>query len=258
MFDCDTQKLVKPLACTWQRLFSPLLRQLDQHMDCRLVATLAQTVRAIIEHRHGNHGLLLSELGAYLLSPQQAPAGTKRLSNLLRSPNWQAQHLADYLWQQAQQQVQEAVQDQQEMLVLWDESALEKPESQAAQGLCPVRSSKAARLSRIKPGYYRKPGAPVFVPGLHWMALLFIGRSGPPQMAAMRWWGTRSQNHNNPGNNINPNAESTRESIREPWMQTRASVKSQLLGQCQESFGALVLHVFDRGFAGGPWLEELS
>jgi hypothetical protein len=47
------------------------------------------------------HGLLLSELGAYLLTPEQAPAGTKRLSNLLRSPRWTAHLIADWLWQQA-------------------------------------------------------------------------------------------------------------------------------------------------------------
>ncbi len=48
-----------------------------------------------------------------------------------------------------------------QVLALWDESVLEKPESQKAQGLSAVRSSKAARLSRIA-GHYRPPGAPVF------------------------------------------------------------------------------------------------
>lgn len=31
---------------------------------------------------------------------------------------------------------------------MWDESVLEKPESLRAEGLCAVRSSKAARLKR--------------------------------------------------------------------------------------------------------------
>lgn len=39
-------------------------------------------------------------------------------------------------------------------LVIWDESVIEKPESIALEGLGPVRSSKAARLKRIKPGYF--------------------------------------------------------------------------------------------------------
>jgi hypothetical protein len=125
------------------------------------------------------------------------------------------------------------------VLALWDESVLEKPESHLAQALSPVRSSKAARLCRLRPGYYRPPGAPVFVPGLHWMALLFIGRSGPPCVAAMSWWGTRAS------------------SSSAPWLHTRSSVKSTLLAQCRQQFGSLLLHIFDRGFAGAPWLQEL-
>lgn len=34
-------------------------------------------------------------------------------------------------------------------------------------------------------------------------------------------------------------------------------LKSKLLEPCQEEFGARLLHIFDRGFAGAPWLEEL-
>ena len=43
-------------------------------------------------------------------------------------------------------------------LVIWDESVIEKPESIALEGLGPVRSSKAARLKRIKPDYFNPPG----------------------------------------------------------------------------------------------------
>jgi hypothetical protein len=39
-------------------------------------------VMAIIMHRHRNHGLLLSELGGYLLGPERCCAGTKRISKL--------------------------------------------------------------------------------------------------------------------------------------------------------------------------------
>ena len=78
-------------------------------------------------------------------------------------------------------------------LTLWDESVLEKSESIALEGLGPVRSSKAARLKRIKPGYYHPPGGPpVFVPGLQWIAIMVAGYSGPPTLAAMRWWTRRA------------------------------------------------------------------
>jgi hypothetical protein len=74
---------------------APLLRTLDQRLDRRLVCTFLATLIAIVAWRNRAHGLLLSELGAYLLSPEHAPAGTKRLSNLLRSTRWNARLLAD-------------------------------------------------------------------------------------------------------------------------------------------------------------------
>ncbi len=45
-------------------------------------------------------------------------------------------------------------------------SVWEKPESLKAEGLGPVPSSKAHRLTHIKPGYYTPPGRPICVPGL--------------------------------------------------------------------------------------------
>jgi len=38
--------------------------------------------------------------------------------------------------------------------VLWDGSVWEKPESLKSEGLGPVQSGKARRLTHIKPGYY--------------------------------------------------------------------------------------------------------
>jgi hypothetical protein len=67
---------------------APLLKVLDEHIDSRLVGTFEKTLAAIITFRHSTHGLLLSELGGYITNPGQAPAGTKRLSNLLRSAKW--------------------------------------------------------------------------------------------------------------------------------------------------------------------------
>lgn len=245
MPECASIELSEPVRRAWRTLIDPLLVRLDAQMDCRLVETLAQTVRALIQHRHRACGLLLSELGGVLLSPEHAPAGTKRLSNLLRSSKWSGDDVAHYLWQKAQEQVHDWQQAGEEVLALWDHSVLEKPESRYAQGLCPVRSSKASRLSRIKPGYYRRyyrpPGAPVFVPGWNWMALLFIASSGPPCVGALRWWGTRS---------VAPERG-------EPWLRDGRQLQRELLTRCQETIGDSVLHLFDRGFAGAPWLSEL-
>ena len=65
---------------------APLCQALDAQIDARLVRTFQATLEALVRARLGKQSLLLSELGGYLLPPVQAPAGTKRLSNLLRCP----------------------------------------------------------------------------------------------------------------------------------------------------------------------------
>ena len=150
-------------AVSWQlseqlsTFVAPLLLELDTLIDKRLVRTFLATLGVIIQFRNRAHGLLLSELGAYLMSAHQAPAGTKRLSNLLRCTKWHHSLIERFLWVQAQQKVAQLQQQGQDVLALWDESVVEKSESIAIEGLCAVRSSKAARLKRIKPGFFNPP-----------------------------------------------------------------------------------------------------
>ena len=224
------------LANLLQSFISPLEVWLDRQVDRRLVRTLFLALVAIVRLRHSRSGLLLSELGAHILSPAQAPAGTKRLSNLLRSPKWSHTLLEKFLWRRADQMLTQQEERSGLTLAIWDESVLEKPESIALEGLCPVRSSKAARLKRIKPGYYNPPGGPpVFVPGLQWLTVMLAGMQGPPCLAAMRWWTSR-------GHLASHRREQT----------------AALLAQCAEGWQRRVVHVFDRGYAGAPWLRELQ
>jgi Transposase DDE domain len=212
----------------------PLLTELDKGLDLRLVQTFLATLHVLLEFRHRNNGLLLSELGGYLATPEHAPAGTKRLSNLLHSPNWSSGQIEEYLWQQADARLVELEQRESPALLLWDESVVEKPESIKLEGLCAVRSSKARRLKRIKPGYYNPPGGPpICVPGMHWITLVLLGRQGPPTLASMQWWTTRGIL-----------AISGREK------------EAALLDACQQRWGRRVIHVFDQGFAGSPRLGE--
>src|SRR5512142_2838726 len=88
---------------------APLLEGLDEQLDKRLVRTFLKALEAIISFRHSSYGLLLSELGSYIICPAQALAGTKRLSNLLRSRKWQAEVISDFLWRGAQQRLSELV-----------------------------------------------------------------------------------------------------------------------------------------------------
>src|SRR5439155_24349672 len=112
-------------ALTRERLASflaPLLSTLDAQIDARLVRTLRAAVEAILSLRHRNYGLLLSELGGYLLSAAHAPAGTKRLSNLLRSSHWSEAFIERFLWQQADARLEELEQRGEDALLLWDAS----------------------------------------------------------------------------------------------------------------------------------------
>ena len=156
--------------------------------DRHLVRTFFLALAAIVRLRHSRSGPLLSELGAHILSPAQATAGTRRLSNLLRSAKWSHTLLERFLRHRAEQQLAQLEEQGELALAIWDESVLEKPESIALEGLCPIRSSKAARLKHIKPGFYNPPGGPpVFVPGLQWLTVMVAGMQGPPALAAMRW-----------------------------------------------------------------------
>lgn len=210
------------------------LVELDAQIDKRLVRTLVLAIGAIIESRHPGNGLLRSELGGYILPPAQAPAGTKRLSNLLRSAKWHAGLIVRFLWRQGDARIAELQAQGGEAFVVWDESVLEKAESRKREGLCAVRSSVARQLKRIKPGFYNPPSRPIFVPGMNWIGLLVLGLTGAPTVAAMRWWSTRGLGSSD-----------------------KRTEERQLLRQCFKRWGTRVLHVFDRGFAGSPWLGHL-
>ena len=216
------------------KLLWPMLVKLNEKLDRRLVTTFLGLVMAIIMHRHRNNGLLLSELGGYLLGADHARAGTKRISNVVHSARWEAGLIEDYLWQAGTQRMEELWAQGERPLVIWDESVLEKPESLRAEGLCAVRSSKAVRLKRIKPGFFNPPGGrPVFVPGFHWLKVLVLGQKGNPTLAHMRWWTTRGEQQS----------------------QKRAE-EGAVLAHIDQLWGKEVIHIWDRGFAGNPWLTQ--
>lgn len=220
------------LADLCYRFVQPLLHELYTKMDRRLVQTFLDLMLVIIVHRHRNHGLLLSELGGHLLGAEQAPAGTKRISNLLRSPAWNAKIVDDYLWQQADQAITERLDPHDDVHVVWDESVIEKHESLKAERLCAVRSSKSKRLSRIKPGYYNPPTErSVFVPGLNWLQIVITGMNGAPALAHIRFWTTRGD-----------------------FKTTKREEEHRLLRDLAQRWGRTVIHLWDRGFAGAPWL----
>jgi hypothetical protein len=210
----------------------PLLKALNERLDRRLVKTFIDLMLVIVILRNRHQGLLLSELGGQLMGGGRATAGTKRIHNLIASSGWRAQDVETYLWEKADEAVNERVNPRDEVYVIWDESVIEKAESLKAERLCAVRSSKARRLSRIKPGYYNPPtGRPVFVPGMNWLQILVTGMKGAPALAHIRFWTTRG------------NAKTT-----------KREEEHLLLRDVAKRWGNLVIHLWDRGFAGAPWL----
>jgi Transposase DDE domain len=226
------RELSEQVAQQLQRFVQPLLEVLDAYVDCRLVATFQQTLVAIIVARTS---LLLSVLGEYLADPQHGPAGTKQLSRLLHSAKWCSGLIERFLWQQAERGLSELEAAGEQPLCIWDGSVLEKPESEHLEGLAPVRSSKAKRLQRSRPGVFNKPGRPIVVRGWEWTAVLLGGLKGAVQVVSMRWWSRKGE-------------QAT----------TARDQEGHLLRECARRWGRRVLHLFDRGYAGGPWLGELG
>lgn len=214
----------------WEFL-KPFLEELHRKVDRRLVKTLLDLVLVILLHRHRNQGLLLSELGDHLLGSEQGPAGVKRIASLVHSGRWNSNLIVNYLWERADERVKELKARKEAAYVIWDESVLEKSESLQAEGLCAVRSTKAARLKRIKPGYFNPPsGRPIFVPGFHWLQLLVTGMQGTPVLAHLGWWTTRGEHASQ-----------------------KRTEEGRILRKVARLWGRKVIHIWDRGFAGSPW-----
>jgi len=215
------------------KFLQPLLEELQGLMDRRLVKTFLDLVLVILIHRDRNTGLLLSELGDHLLGGERGPAGVKRIASLIHSEKWESSLILKYLWKRGEEKVKELERQRTEAYVIWDESVLEKSESLKAEGLCAVRSTKAARLKRIKPGYFNPPtDRPIFVPGINWLQVLVTGIKGTPVLAHLCWWTTRGEK-----------ASKKREE------------EGKILKKVLKMWGRKVIHVWDRGFAGSPWTK---
>lgn len=223
------------ILCERVYLFAqPILRRLSKVLDRRLVQTCFDLLLVIILHRHRNQGLVLSELGGVLMGMDRAPAGTKRISHLLQAKGWSGEEIEAWMWEQGDQRVAAGGQAQEDVYAIWDESEIEKVESLRPDRLCPVRSPKARRLKRIKKGYFNPPGGrPVFVPGFHWFQIVVTGLKGTVCLAHYHWWTTRGKEASD--------------------LRTE---EGGVLKKLAKQWGKAVIHIWDRGFAGAPWLLQ--
>lgn len=154
---------------------------------------------------------------------------------MLHSAKWSSGLIEQFLWRQADQGLSELEAAGDSPLCVWDGSVLEKPESEHLEGLAPVRSSKAKRVPRSRPGVFNTPGRPIVVRGWEWTAVLLCGLKGAVQVVSMRWWMSLGE-------------QAT----------TARDQEGHLLRECAQRWGQRVLHLVDRGYAGAPWLGELA
>lgn len=209
-------------------------QRLDRQIDSRLVRTFFDLMVCILIHRERRMGLLLSELGGYICGFNKAPAGTKRISNLLRSKKWSAGLIDDFFFERTVQRISQLKAQGKRALMLWDDSRIEKHESWVAEGLCSVWSSKAKRITQIRPGYYTPPEGRICVPGYKWTGVFLSHLGGVPSVCHMQWWTTRGKYKEDPDNII--------------WRLLKR-LKTQLVDP--------VLHVMDRGYANEKMLRYL-
>lgn len=237
----DPQHVSQELAQQLELFLLPLLVALDRLLDKRLVRTFVQCCVAILRFRNHKYGLLLSELGSYLDGVRglstTAPAGTKRLGNLIRSVKWTVASIDQFLLNEADKEVKRLKAQGKRALCLWDGSVLEKPESRVLEGLCPVTSSKAKRLSRSSKGLvFNMPAVrPIMVAGMQWTGALIAGMEGPVKVAVMSWWTTKGD-----------------------YATKMREQEEALLRICIRKWGNTLLHVFDRGYSSGPWIQLLQ
>ena len=216
------------------RYLTTLQNQLDLKIDKRLVRTFFNLFNVILCFRNRSMGLLLSELGGYICGFNKAPAGTKRISNLLRCKKWKADIIDDFLFERTKKRMEDLANQGKRALLLWDDSRLEKPESWTSQGLCPVWSSKGKRLTKIKRGFYKPPASRICVPGFQWTAVMLSSLGGTPSVCQMAWWTTRGK-----------------------FKELGSNIVYRLLRKIDKNIGRLALHILDRGYATSTMLEWL-
>jgi hypothetical protein len=240
----DTENINKESGAGWTILhrsnqyLSNLLEQLDAQLDKRLVRTFYNVFIAMLLSRNRSDALLLTELGALVLGPKRAKAGVKRVSNLFRSKKWDYKIIDLYLEDGLVVRLKDKREEGKSWLMLWDDSVLEKPESWFSEGLSPVHSKKGQRLTRIKTGYYEKHKR-ICVPGFEWSGavLTSLYAKEVPQICKMRWFATRGK---------------YKEDSSEIFY-----CMFNALNKRVKSTPANVLHVFDRGYANGIFVERM-
>ena len=228
------QKSGEFLLTQSQTYLSSLEKALSKKIDDRFVRTFYNLFIAILMFRNRPMGLLLSELGGFITGFSSAPAGTKRIGRLLGCEKWTHQSIDDFFFTRGKQRITDLSTSSKRPLLLWDDSRIEKSESSFLGGLCSVFSSKAQRLTRIRPGFFNPPSKRICTTGYKWTGVMLSALGEVPSVFNMTWWTTRGK-HKEHGTNI----------------------IYRMLRKIHQQIGSAALHVFDRGYANADMLEWL-
>jgi len=228
------QKSGEFLLSQSNQYLSNLQKTLSKQIDERYVRTFYDLFIAILMFRNRSMGLLLSELGGFISGFEFAPAGTKRISRLLGCKKWTHESIDDFFFKRGKQRSEKLESCGKRPLLLWDDSRIEKSESSFLGGLCSVFSSKAQRLTRIRPGFFSPPGKRIYTTGYKWTGIMLSALGETPSVFNMTWWTTRGV-HKEHGTNI----------------------VYRMLRKIHQEIGSIGLNVFDRGYANANMLEWL-
>lgn len=206
-------------------------QSLDDCIDARLSRT-ANLLLSLLCSAHQPQ-LTLTHLAAQLACFEiTAQAWVKRLDNFLKSQKWNASIIDAQLLQHADEFVDFAEQSQKDCLLLWDDSVFEKPGTEQDPNLCSVHSTKVSYITRPRPGFISKLYW-TSIPGLK-VSGMVMATSKRSRIAHVRLWSSRGE-------------EAT----------DKKTVDAQMLELASQRWGQRVTHVFDRGYYGWPWLEQL-
>lgn len=208
---------------------------LSRQIDERYVRTFYDLFIAILMFRNRPMGLLLSELGGFISGFGSAPAGTKRISRLLGCDKWSHELIDNFFFKRGKQRIEKLISIRKRPLLIWDDSRIEKSESTFLGGLCSVFSSKAQRLTRIRPGFFNPPGKRICTTGYKWTGVILSSLGEVPSVFNMTWWTTRGK-HKEHGTNI----------------------IYRMLRKIHQQIGRAGLNIFDRGYANANMLEWLE
>jgi len=143
----------------------PLLVALDELLDKRLVRTFLGSIESILAFRDRIHGLLLSELGAFLLSPEQDGAGTKRLASLIHSCKWSSQLIDAFLWSWATTLLEGMVAMGQEVYASLRRERVGEARKHQAGGSGAGARKLCASINACQTGLLPASSSPDFCPG---------------------------------------------------------------------------------------------